>query len=70
MRDPDRLDAFYEELKRIHKEQFPDLRFGQLFSNMSFWLQHEKFRDIFYVEDNRFIDYLKEYKNMQTTTCN
>ena len=30
MRNPERLDLFYDELKRIHKEAFPDWRFGQL----------------------------------------
>ena len=30
MRDPNRLDDFYEKLKKIHKEKVPDWRFGQL----------------------------------------
>ena len=38
MRNPERLDSFYDELKRIHKEAFPDWRFGQLCSNFFGWL--------------------------------
>ena len=33
MRDPNRLDNFYTELCQIHKEYYPELRFGQLMSN-------------------------------------
>ena len=29
MRDPNRLDRFYDEVKKIHKISFPDWRFGQ-----------------------------------------
>ena len=29
MRNPDRLDDFYERLKKVHKELYSDLRFGQ-----------------------------------------
>lgn len=38
MRNPDRLDSFYDELKKIHKEHFPDWRFGQWCSNFFGWL--------------------------------
>lgn len=29
MRDPKRLDDFYDRLKKVHQDSFPDLRFGQ-----------------------------------------
>ena len=30
MRDPERLDAFYDKMKEIHKDYFPDCRFGKV----------------------------------------
>lgn len=33
MRNPNRLDAFYDEFGKLHKEHFPDWRFGQLIIN-------------------------------------
>ena len=42
MRNPNRLDNFYEEFKRIHKESLPDWRFGQLCSNFFGWLMANK----------------------------
>ena len=30
MRDINRLDKFYDELKEIHKKHFPDWRYGNL----------------------------------------
>ena len=42
MRDPNRLDNFYAVLCKIHKESFPDLRFGQLMSNFFSWLAKTK----------------------------
>lgn len=35
MRDPDRLDRLYEELKVIHRERLPDMRFCQLIFDFS-----------------------------------
>ena len=61
MRDPNRLDKFYDELKAIHKEWFPDLRFGQLYSNFFGWLMQEKGVDLFFPEEERMLKYLKEY---------
>ena len=42
MRNPNRLDNFYFQLREIHKTQFPDWRFGQLMSNFFGWLYSEK----------------------------
>lgn len=57
MRPIERLDKFYDELKRIHKEYFPDWREFQLFYNM--------FRDMeedpFYWETDQAIDFIKKY---------
>ena len=61
MRDPNRLDNFYNEICKIHKENFPDLRIGQLFSNFSNWLAAKKQIDIFFPEEKQLIKYLNEY---------
>lgn len=34
MRNPDRLDEFYDRLKAVHKKYVPDWRFGQFISNI------------------------------------
>ena len=61
MRNPNRLDAFYEEMKIIHKKSFPDWRFGQLMSNFFGWLMSEKKRDLFFPEEEDMIEYFREY---------
>lgn len=63
MRDPNRLDKFYDEIKEIHKKSFPDLRFGQLWSNFFGWLFSEKSRDPFFPEEDELIKYFIEYAN-------
>lgn len=57
MRDPARLDKFYEEMKKIHREYFPDWRFGQLMINFL----SEVDSDPFFWEENKFIEKLREY---------
>ena len=67
MRDVNRLYGFYNELMKIHMENFPDWRFGQLFINLLTWIRLNKgIEDIFYVEEdemikciNEFVDYVK-----------
>ena len=61
MRDPNRLDKFYDELKAIHKEYLADWRFGQLCSNFFGWLMQERGVDLFFPEEGRMLEYLKEY---------
>lgn len=61
MRSEERLDYFYDELKRIHKEHFVDIRFGQLCSNLFKWLMYEKGVDPFFPEENKMLEYIKEY---------
>lgn len=56
MRDPERLDAFYDELKRIHKTYFPDWRFGQLIENVK---SLTKVKDLFYYEEDEFLKLIK-----------
>lgn len=63
MRDPDRLDEFYDELKEIHHTSFPDMRFGQLMMNFLGFVSSTKERDPFFPEDDEMIKLLKEYAN-------
>ena len=61
MRDPNRLDNFYTDFRIYHKKYFPDIRFGQLCCNFFGWIMSEKESDVFYIEENRMLDLLKEY---------
>lgn len=61
MRDVNRLYSFYNELRGIHQEYFPDWRFGQLMSNFFGWLYSTKKIDLFFPEERQMIEYLKEY---------
>lgn len=61
MRNPDRLDKFYDKLKEIHKENVPDWRFGQLMSNFLTWVYNTKNTDIFFPEEDKMIQLLEEY---------
>ncbi|MBR2283062.1 MAG: hypothetical protein IJ874_01400 [Ruminococcus sp.] len=56
MRDPERLEGFYEELKRIHKQRFPDWRFGQLITAFIMWNG-----DPFSFEEDRFLEKFSEF---------
>ena len=60
MRDPNRLDNFYDTMKLIHKTCFPDYRWGQLMMNFLGWVQNKK-GDPFFPEEDRMLEYLKEY---------
>lgn len=56
MRDPNRLYDFYDKLRDIHMEYFPDWRFSQFMTN---FLETCK-TDPFFWEEDRF---LKEINN-------
>ena len=61
MRDPKRLNDFYNELCKIHKEKYTDWRFGQLMCNFIGWYYEKYLRDIFYLEEEDFIEKFKEF---------
>lgn len=65
IRQADRLDTFYDELKSIHKQYFCDWRFGQLCSNFFGWLMSEKKVDLFFPEEDKMIEYIREYAEEQ-----
>ena len=69
MRDLNKLDMFYDEVKKIHKVSFPDWRFGQLISNFFSWMSYEKGRDYFFPEEEDMIGYLKEFANEVSSYC-
>lgn len=58
MRDINRLDEFYDELKNIHKKSFGQWRFGQLMFNFI-----SECGDPFYWEEDKFIEEIKKYAN-------
>lgn len=60
MRDINRLDFFYDELKRVHK-YVPDWRFGQLIMNFISWYYQKYKKDCFYIEDNEILKYIEEF---------
>ena len=63
MRNPNRLDEFYDTMRNIHRKHFPDWRFGQLMYNFFGWLYSEKKIDLFFPEEKQMIEYFREYAN-------
>jgi hypothetical protein len=63
MRDISRLDKFYDELKEIHKKNFPDWRFGQMIVNVLADWQAKTKRDIFFPEEDEMIQIFRDYVN-------
>lgn len=61
MRPAERLDSFYYRLKRVHKKQFQDWRFGQFMSNVIQWIALEKKKDIWFPEEDEMINMIEEY---------
>ena len=61
MRDPNRLNEFYNTMKTLHQACFPDLRFGQLMSNFFGWLMQKYQMDLFFPEEDKMLEYFREY---------
>ena len=61
MRNPNRLDEFYDELKELHKKYCPDWRFGQFCSNFFGWLYSEKKIDLWFPEEKEMIKHIEEF---------
>lgn len=61
MRDPNRLNDFYNEVARLHSVHFPDWRAGQFWLNFLGWLNSEKKRDPFFSEESEMLKYLREF---------
>lgn len=60
MRDPNRLDNFYEKFKELHKTYCPDWRFGQLIINFINWHCSIYKVDPFYIEEDKCLDRFEE----------
>ena len=54
MRDINRIKPFCDELAELWSK-YPDLRFGQLMSNVARYVQMEKRRDMFYFEEEELL---------------
>jgi len=61
MRNPERLNSFYETLKSIHKDALPDWRFGQMMLNFFGWFEATKKTDVFYLEEGDFLTAFGEF---------
>ena len=57
MRDRNRIDPFLERLGKVWKK-VPDWRFGQLMCNLQRMAGH----DLFYMEDEDFMDFVDEVR--------
>ena len=57
MRNPDRIPEILKELEKFWK-QVPDLRLGQIISNLSY--ESMKNNDPFYIEDDDLLELLKQ----------
>lgn len=74
MRNPERLDSFYEELKSIHQYNCPDLRFGQFVINVFGWISDTKQKRPFYLEEEEmlrlFLEYVQVFSPRKATRAN
>lgn len=61
MRDPNRLDNFYDEMKKYHQRYLPDWRFGQTMMNFFDWLVRTYKVDPFFPEEDRMLQWFKEF---------
>lgn len=66
MRDVNRLNNFYYSLSEFHKN-VPDWRFGQLIMNFMNWYMTKYKTDIFYIEDDKILNFFNEFINEGVT---
>ena len=55
MRDPNRIKPFCDELAELWSN-WPDLRFGQIMSNIARYVQMEYRKDMFYMEEDELME--------------
>lgn len=60
MRDPKRIYTTCNAIATIWAD-LPDWRFGQLMYNFQAYMMREKGIDIFYLEEDKFVEHLREY---------
>lgn len=59
MRDVNRIKPFCDELAELWSKH-PDLRFGQIMSNIARYMQMEHRRDMFFMEEEELIKVLRD----------
>lgn len=57
MRNPNRLDAFYDEFRELHKTFFPDWRFSQLIINFFGFIG----QDPWYYEEDKMMKLFRKF---------
>lgn len=60
MRDQNRIYPICIELAELWAK-YPDLRLGQLMSNIARYVEVKHKKDIFYIEDEELMKIIKEY---------
>ena len=60
MRNPDRIYKVCYELANIWSK-VPDWRLGQFMTNMELVLKMSKGKDPFFIEDDDYIEFMKQY---------
>lgn len=60
MRDPSRIYKFCNELAKVWSENAPDMRFGQLMTNIFNTMQAQG-RDPFFSEEDEIMPFIKNY---------
>lgn len=58
MRDPNRIYPFCTELAALWSK-YPDLRFGQIMSNIERYIKMEHGRDMFYMEEDDLMEIIR-----------
>lgn len=58
MRDENRIQPFCEEFAELWSK-YPDLRFGQIMSNIARYCQMELRKDMFYMEEEELMEIIR-----------
>ena len=58
MRDPERIKPFCDKFAELWSK-YPDLRFGQIMSNIARYTQQEYRKDMFYIEDEKLLEIIQ-----------
>lgn len=65
MRDINRIPEFCDEFAKCWMKAAPDQRFGQFISNFFGWIFTTKKVDIWFPEEQKMLQYLREYCHME-----
>ena len=59
IRDANRIKIFCDELAELWAK-YPDLRFGQIMSNIDRYIHNEYDKDMFYMEDDALMEVIRK----------